>query len=273
MTVKKKKLRPLVKTHGGKYYLTDFIISNFPKNYQELTYCEPMCAGASVFLNKTQSGQEIINDLDRGIICIFKALRDEPKEFMDRVKRIKYSEKSFKAALKKSEDKFNDYIDQAINEYMLRRMSRGGMKKTFAWSDRLRGGQPGDVNAWETMTRELPKIVDRIKSSVILNKSVFDILPVWDEEDTLFYLDPPYLHETRSEGSTSIYDHEMTAEDHIMLLDMAKNARGKVIISGYPSPLYNRTLKGWNQKKKTIANHSSQSKVKDKRIETIWMNY
>lgn len=273
MTTKKKKLRPPVKTHGGKYYLTDFIISNFPENYKELTYCEPMCAGASVFLNKEPAVQEIINDIDRGIICVFKALRDEPKEFIDRIKKIKYTEKAFKTALDKTSGEFDDYIDQAVNEYMLRRMSRGGMKKAFAWSDRLRGGQPGDVNAWETMINELPQIVERVKSAIILNQPVFDVVKIWDEEDTLFYLDPPYLHETRSDGATSVYEHEMTVEDHIALLGFAKNARGKIIISGYSSPLYNRTLKEWNQKKKTMANHSGQSKVKEKRVEMIWMNY
>jgi DNA adenine methylase len=273
MPTKKKKLRPPVKTHGGKYYLTDFIISNFPENYKELTYCEPMCAGASVFLNKEPACEEIINDIDRGIICVYKALRDEPKEFIDRIKRIKYTERAFKMALTKAEEGFTDYIDHAINEYMLRRMSRGGMKKAFAWSDRLRGGQPGDVNAWETMLEELPKIVERVKNVIILNQSVFDVMKIWDEEYTLFYLDPPYLHETRSEGATNIYEHEMSAEDHIALLTLAKNARAKIIISGYPSSLYNRTLKDWKQKKKSVANHSAQSKSKEKRTEVIWTNY
>lgn len=269
----KKKLRPPVKTHGGKFYLCGWIIENFPENYQELTYCEPMCAGASVFLNKEPASHEVINDIDRGLICVYKAMRDEPKEFIDRLKRVKYTELAFKKALHQAGESFDDYIDHAVNEYMLRRMSRGGMKKAFAWSDRLRGGQPGDVNAWETMLAELPRIAERVKNTVILNKSVFDVIKIWDEEDTLMYLDPPYLHETRSDGATNVYEHEMSVEDHINLLALAKNCRSKVIISGYSAPLYNRTLKGWKCKKKTVANHSGQSKTKERRIECIWMNY
>ena len=270
----KKKLRPPVKTHGGKFYLCNWIIENFPPNHEELTYCEPMCAGASVFLNKATSKQEVINDIDKGLVCVFKSLRDEPKEFIDRIKRIKYTERAFKMAqTKHDEGKFDDYLDQGINEYMLRRMSRGGMKKAFAWSDRLRGGQPGDVNAWETMIEELPGIAERVKNTIILNKPVFDVIKIWDEEDTLLYLDPPYLHSTRTEGSTNAYEHEMTVEDHMNLLHLAKTARGKVIISGYSSPLYNRTLKGWKTKKKNVANNSGQGKVKERRLEVIWMNY
>lgn len=232
-----------------------------------------MCAGASVFLNKEPSKEEVINDIDIGLISVYKALRDEPKEFVDRLKKVKYAEKYFKQALLQAESPFEDYIDHAINEYVLRRMSRGGMKKAFAWSERLRGGKPGDVNAWETMLDELPAISERVKNTIILNKSVFDIFKIWDEEDTLMYLDPPYLHETRSEGATDVYSHEMTIEDHIALLALAKSARSKVIISGYSAPLYNRALKGWKTKKKSVANHSGQSKTKEKRIEMLWMNY
>jgi DNA adenine methylase len=269
----KKKLRPPVKTHGGKFYLCDFIISHFPENHEKLTYCEPMCAGASVFLNKTPSEEEVINDIDAGLISVYKSLRDEPTEFIDRLNKIKYNEKTFKTALARAEEPFDDYIEQAVNEYMLRRMSRGGMKKAFAWSDRLRGGQPGDVNAWETMLEELPRIAERVKKTVILNKSVFEVFKIWDEEDTLMYLDPPYLHETRSDGATNAYEHEMSVEDHINLLTLAKGARSKVIISGYSSPLYNRNLKGWKVKKKNVANHSGQSKTKERRTECLWMNY
>jgi DNA adenine methylase len=269
----KKKLRPPVKTHGGKYYLCSWIIENFPSNYQELTYVEPMCAGASVFLNKKPSKEEVINDLDKGIIYVFKALRDEPKEFIDRLKRIRYTERAFKMAQKRFIGEFADYIDHAVNEYILHRMSRGGMKKAFAWSDRLRGGKPGDVNSWETMIEELPRLAERVKNTIILNKSVFEIFKAWDEEDTLWYLDPPYLPVTRADGAKEVYDNEMSVDDHINLLHFAKSARGKVLISGYSSQLYNRTLKDWKCKKKNVANHSGQGKTKERRLECLWMNY
>ena len=269
----RKKIRPPLKSHGGKYYLCNWVIDNFPESYEDLTYCEPFCAGASVFLNKNPSKEEVIGDTDDGVICVFKALRDEPKEFITRIKRTRYTERAFKMAQNRSEEEFEDYVDHGVNEYVLRRMSRGGLKKAFAWSERKRGGQPGDLNAWKTMFAQLPIIAERIKGASILNKNFIDVFKVWDEEDTLFYLDPPYLHSTRTEGSTNLYEHEMTVEDHLALLHLAKNARGKVIISGYSSPLYNRNLKDWRVRRKNMANHSSQSKVKKRRVECLWLNY
>ena len=270
---KTKKLRPPIKIHGGKFHLSNWIIDNFPKDFTQLNYCEPFCGAASVLLNKERSPQETICDLDKGIVALFKTLRDEPNEFIGRLKRTKYQESTFKAHLKKAEDQFEDYVDLAINEFILRRMSRGGLKKAFACSDRGRCGQPGDVNAWETIIDLLPDISERLAGVNIISASFESVVPNWDEENTLIYLDPPYLHTTRNESTTEAQDHELTVEQHIQLLDMIKNARGKVIISGYYSRLYKETLVGWKCKKKEIANHASQNKTKDRKVECIWMNY
>ncbi len=273
MTKTQKKLRPPIKTHGGKYYLSSWVIEQFPKEYEELTYCEPFCAGASVFLNKNPSQEEVISDIQCGVVYIFKALRDEPKEFISRLKRTRYTERAFKMAQNREQKGFEDYVDHAVNEYILRRMSRGGMKQAFAWSERQRGGQPGDLNAWETMLNQLGLIADRITNTTILCQDFREVIKTWDEENAFFYLDPPYLHSTRSEGSAQIYDHEMSVEDHMDLLQLVNSIRGKVILSGYSSPLYNRSLKEWRCKKKQIANHSSQQKAKTRRTECIWLNF
>lgn len=267
--------RPPIKIHGGKYYLAPFIIGLFPKNYTELTYCEPFCGGASVFWNKERSASEVLNDLDDGLISIFKALRDEPKEFIARLKRVRYTERTFAMALNREEKGISDYVDKAVNEFILRRMSRGGLKKTFAWSDRLRGGKPGDVNAWETIMGTLPLLAERLQGTILLHEDFRKVTEVWDEEDSLTYLDPPYLHSTRTASATSAYQHELSIDDHVALLNLVKNARGKVIISGYQSSLYTRMLdkERWRYKKKPMPNHASQSKVKSKRVECVWLNY
>lgn len=270
-----KTIRPLIKIHGGKNYLKKWIIENFPKKYADMKYCELFCGGASVFLNKEKSNkEEVISDTNKGIINIFKALRDEPAEFISRIKRYKYQESTFEKAKKKMQGEFDDYVEQAICEYIVRRMSRGGLKETFSWSERLRNGKPGDVNAWETMIEQLPLISDRLSGVHIINKDFETMFKIWDEENVLFYLDPPYLPSTRSEGSENAYkEDEMTIDDHVNLLSLIKNARGKVIISGYFSPLYKTHLKSWKCQKREVANHAGQTKTKQRRIECIWFNY
>lgn len=270
-TTTKKKLRPPFKIHGGKYYLSSWIIKHFPPEYEKLGYVEPFVGAGSVFLNKEPSEDEAINDLDEGAIQIWRALRDEPSPFIQRLKRTNYTELTFTRAKNREEGPFNDYIDHACNEFILRRMSRGGLRQAFAWSDRERGGQPGDVNAWETIVAELPLIAERIEKTNIFQKPAVEVIKAFDDEDFLCYCDPPYLPDTRV--SKSAYTLEMTTDDHIELANALTSYRGKAVISGYWHPLYRRLYQGWRCLKKEIANHSGQSKTKTRRIECIWVNY
>lgn len=265
------KIRPAFKCHGGKYYLSDWIISHFPENYQEYTYLEPYCGGANVLLNKEKSVLEAVCDTDITIVQIFRAIRDEPKEFARRLNLVKYCQETFDRALKRENGPFDDYLDQAVNEYILRRMSRGGLRKAFAWSNRLRGGQPGDLNAWKTALKLLPTLAERVKEVYIFNKPAVEVIKTFNTKNVLVYADPPYLHDTRR--STDTYAHEMSIDDHIELARTLNGFAGKVILSGYPSPLYSRLFKDWNCERKKIANHSSQSKAKEMKTEMIWKNF
>lgn len=268
------KKRPVFKCHGGKHYLSEFIISQFPKNYENMCYVEPCVGAGSVFLNKNRSKEECLNDLHPGIYQILVALRDEPQEFIRRLRKLEYTKETFEAHLGKKE--FDDYLNHAINEFVLRRMSRGGLKKNFAWSTRTRGGQPGDVNAWKTILDELPDLSVELKSCFIMNEKALKIIDNFNDENTLLYVDPPYLQETRV--SHDAYEYDMTTDDHIKLADKLNGFKGKVILSGYASKLYKRLYpseKGakWRTERKMIANHSSQIKSKDYKIEVLWMNY
>lgn len=271
MPTKIKKLRPPVKIHGGKYYLSNWVIEHFPKGYEKLEYIEPFCGGGSVFLNKKPSEKiEILNDIDLGMVQIWRALRDEPGHFIGRIKRTKYCERVFTREIRKSAP-FKDYMEHAVHDYVLRRMSRGGLKQAFAWSNRTRGGQPGDVNAWETMKEYLPLISERVNGCYIFNRSAIDVISAFNNSDSFCYCDPPYLQETRE--SKNAYEFEMSTDDHVALAEKLLQFKGFVAVSGYPSSLYNRLFKDWRCSRKRIANHASQTAAKKKKTECLWMNY
>lgn len=266
------KLRSLIKYPGGKSYLASWITENFPPNCEDCTYVEPFAGAANVLLQKEPSKSiEVLNDSDLGVIQIFRALRDEPKLFVARLRRLKYSEGTFARALNRKE--FSDYMDHAINEFVLRRMSRGGLKKTFSWSKRLRGGQPGDLNAWNTMMDSLPDIADRIKDVFLLNQDAIGVIKAFNNQDTVLYCDPPYLHSTRI--ATNIYEEEMNTDAHIGLADALNQFKGRAIISGYASSLYRHKYPSphWRCVRKNIATHAAQGKTKSRRLEHLWLNF
>lgn len=94
-----------------------------------------------------------------------------------------------------------------------------------------------------------------------------------DGPRTLFYLDPTYLAETRT--VPDVYAHEMTPEQHSELLEVLAGIQGRFLLSGYRSAMYDEAAKaaGWNRFDIEIDNKSGSGKKKNKRVESLWMNY
>ncbi len=264
-------MNALIKFPGGKNKIKDWVISHFPDNYESMTYVELAVGGGSIILNKKPSVQEIINDINESLINIYFVLKCGSEQFINQLKTVTYNEQTFLNALIDQDQPFEDLIDQAVNEYILYRFSRGGMKKTFAWSDRLRGGIPGDQNAWQNSIDNLWKIANRLNFVDIQNKDFKFILNQYNKDNTFIYCDPPYIKSTRI--SKEVYDREFTDNDHKDLLDIVTNHKAKILISGYNSKLYNDKLKNWNKYEKLIINHSGQTKIKSTRLEVLWVNY
>jgi DNA adenine methylase len=264
------KLRSIYKCHGGKFYLTDFIISHFPKNYQELRYIEAAGGAASVLLNKKRSVSEVYNDLDPNIAGIVQELTaDDSSEFISAVNQIPYTKEQFEWSLKASENALG--MEQSLAELVRRRFSRGGLRKAFSWSERLRGGEPGDAHAWRTFKQNLILIAERLKGVEVYCMPMNELIKKHDAWDVLWYVDPPYLGSTRT--AKKAYTYEMTEEEHIELGELLNKAEGRVLLSGYQSPLYCKLYKGWKLTAKPVANHAGQNKVKQQRIECLWRNY
>lgn len=264
-----RKLRGPVKWHGGKSYLARRIVGLFPPHD---LYCEPFLGGGSVLLNKEPAKEECAADLNAGLIRMWKALAKHPAAVVAGLYRVPYTAEQFAHASHRVESDLDESgVDHAVRFIVRNRFSRGGLGKSFAWSDRLRGGQPGDANAWDTIRAEMPAIGARIARVEFRCDLAVDVIERWDSSRTLFYLDPPYLHETRT--ARDAYDHEMTRDHHGELLDLVRSCKGKVAISGYRSALYGEALAGWNLATFDMPNHSSQSKQKARRTECLWMNY
>ena len=72
----------------------------------------------------------------------------------------------------------------------------------------------------------------------------------------MFYLDPPYVHNTRE--MTFEYKHEMDDNDHERLVNILLKVKGKCILSGYDTPVYNKLLDN-NWEKVSIGKYDKRS--------------
>jgi DNA adenine methylase len=236
-----------------------------------MTYLEPFGGAASVLLNKRKSVREVYNDAHLPTANIFLNLVKESKALTEQIQKIEYKEENFKTAL---EHNFQyDTVESAVNELVLRRMSRGGMKKHFSWSTRLRGGRPGDLNAWETFKeKQLSLICERIAHIEVYSLCALKVIEGYlDDDQLLLYLDPPYVFRTRT--AKKVYDCELTDDQHLRLAQLANLCKGKVIVSGYDCPMYQELYKGWRCLYKEMPNNSGQGKTKQRRLEALWLNY
>jgi DNA adenine methylase len=266
-------IRPPVKYHGGKYYLCKWIIDYLPEH---AVYVEPFGGAASVLLNKPRAQFEVYNDLEYSIYCLLTQLRDQPDEFLRRVREIKYTKDEYlkMREIYRDSGRFHalPMLDQAVITYSVRRMSRGGLCGTFCWSSRIYGeGVPGEEHGWLTMLDELPAVCERLKGITVENKDWREVVYLYDSPDTVFYLDPPYPEFTRV--FKNAYLIEMSAKDHEEMASVLKQVKGKVLLSSYPSKFYENLYSGWRSITRSIPNHSSHEKVKERKTEVLWINF
>jgi DNA adenine methylase len=101
-----------------------------------------------------------------------------------------------------------------------------------------------------------------------------DFIKQRDHAQALFYIDPPYLQETRV-GQGGEYSHEWTEAQHRDLLNLLVGIKGKFILSGYNSAMYSSYAcqYDWRTDYKLVDKPSSRSDIKPLAYEYLWMNF
>jgi DNA adenine methylase len=260
-----------IKRHGGKAYMATKIRKLFAPHTR---YAEPFFGSGAVLLaGDGQDVAEYANDLDGELINFWKVLAS-PACFSDFARYAQCTPLS-KPTFQSLKDPFwPDSIQAATAFFVRNRQSRQALGKDFCTpTSRLRRGMNEQVSAWLTAVEGLPEFHARLKRVEIRNDKAVDFIDELDSPETLFYCDPPYVHETRS--TTGEYKHEMTKEDHAELLDLLAKIKGKFVLSGYLCDLYQgyEDAHGWRRVDFDLPNNASSAGTKERKIECCWMNY
>lgn len=260
---------------GGKYYMANDIINLFPKHR---VYVEVFGGAGHILFKKEPSAIEVYNDIDSGLYLFFKILRDENKANLlkQKLDLTPYSREEFYHCRDTWRDEQDD-IEKVRKWYVTAMQSFSTNFSTWSHSkSKSRRGMSQAVSQWLGKIEDnLPKAVERLKVVQIENMDYKDLLKKYDGEDTLFYLDPPYIHKTRK--MTYQYAHEMEDEQHEEMIDILLHIKGKAILSGYDNEIYNKLLNnGWKRvflgeydKRSEKAINESRSKGQ----EFVWINY
>lgn len=260
--------------YGGKANYADWLIERFQDHVR---YVEPFGGAGHVLFAKPPSTFEVFNDLDGRIVNFFAVLRS-PESF-ERLQLIlelsPYARQEFAEIIDASF--CEDPVEYARRFFVLMRQARGGLgmskvtSRAWAVSKRVRRKMPEAVSKYLSAIDGLLDVHERLREVVIEHLPALEVIDTYDDKDTFFYLDPSYLPETRHGQKASTYGCEMTYEDHEALLARIQKVKGKVMISGYPSALYDGKLAGWRREELVTTAHVANSG--QARVEVIWMNY
>ena len=260
--------------YGGKKYYAKWIIEHF---CDHRVFVEPFGGAANILLRKRKSEVEIYNDLDSRITNFFNVVRDRDKclELVRIASLTPYSRELFAELADRPEPE--EEIEKAWWFFVRCRQAIGGLgmseltPKSWSASTRTRRDMPEGVSKYLSSIDGLETVSQRLREVMFESMPAIDVIKKYDSDETLIYLDPPYLPETRHGGKASTYGVEMSYEDHLELLDLVKACKSKIVLSGYLSDLYAAELKDW--KVDTVEGKSHMSNSGQSRVEVLWLNF
>lgn len=287
-----KKVAAPSKYHGGKSSLADWIISLMPPRCKNpnpspkddgwLHYVEPYAGMANVALALDPNGiSEVIGDTNGQLTNFWRVLRHDHSflQFKRLCEATPFSLSDWRDAMRRPAVTIQDSelnVSEAHAYFVSLRQSLAGRGDTFASvsRNRVRRGMNEQVSAWLTSVEGLAEVHARIKRWLILTQSALMVINSEDAPRTLFYLDPTYLPETRATvGEYGKF--EMSPDDHEALLTKLATIKGRFMLSGYRSKLYDSHAKKnkWKRHEKKIPNSAAGGKEKRIMTECCWTNF
>ncbi|MBS1702873.1 MAG: DNA adenine methylase [Armatimonadetes bacterium] len=255
--------RPVVRWHGGKFRLRDHILPLFPAH---TSYIEPYGGGASILMAKPPTRIEVYNDIDSEVVNLFRVLRDpvRSEKLCRQIELTLYSREEFEDCYAKPS---KNSVERA-RRFVTMSFQCIGNKHTdekTGWRTRTSKALWSPCLAWTGWPKEIPIFCARLREVIIEHRPALEIFDIYDDEDALFYVDPPYPKSTRQMRQKDVYACELTDDDHVVLLEKLKGLKGMVVLSGYECPLYSDRLEGW-----TRHDFSARAQTNAPRIESVW---
>jgi len=256
--------RPVLRYHGGKVRLAPWIVSFFPAH---TVYLEPFGGGASVLLQKAPAPTEIYNDLDSRVVGLFRVLRDPAKahELARRLELTPFARQEYAEWCYADPADDIDAAHQLVARGFMGQSSKGIWSRSGLDTRINQDGYCSRVSALRAAPEACRIVASRMATVVIEHDDAATVIKRHNRPDTLIYCDPPYL--TQKGRGTGIYTHDFKVADHRRLAAALQETSAMVVISGYPSALYDELYPTWRKyERKALADGGRA------RTEVVWIN-
>ena len=240
---------PLLRYPGSKHSLAPWILSHLPAHD---SYCEAFAGSAAVLLAKERSPLEALNDKSGDIVNLLRMLRERPDLLIEQIRWTPWAAEEYQLAFEPTDDP----LEKARRFYARCWMSIRpfNTSPSFRRQKVLSRGRNGDKSPMTAAAHQFMRvdhlwtIAERLRGVTIENLDALDFIQLYDGENTLFYLDPPYALLTRTQDAH--YEHEMlTVEEHKRLAAVLQDVRGMVVLSHYACDHYREWYEanGWKR--------------------------
>lgn len=258
--------------YGGKSGMSRLIVDLMPEHR---VYLEPFAGSLAVLFAKSPAVHEIVNDLDGSLVTFFRVLRDQPDELERVCALTPHARDEYQAA----------ELDADLGDVERARRFWVRVNQSFAktagrqtgWSVTTARTQSVPASALSRIGR-FGACAERLAGVSIENCDAVGLIERLATSDSVVYADPPYLAATRrgrDRQRPADYLHDMGLEaDHRRLAKVLHETPATVILSGYPSELYDELYGDWWSHDLAVTVHSSNSatSVRGARIERLWSN-
>ncbi|MEI7408743.1 DNA adenine methylase [Pectobacterium aroidearum] len=223
---------PIVPWIGGKRRLAKHILPLFPAH---TCYVEPFCGAAALYFLKHPSKAEVINDINGELVNLYRVVKHHLEEFVRQFKWALVSRQIYKWLQIVPEETLTD-IQRAARFYYLQKQAFGGKveERTFGTATTA----PPRFNLLR-IEEELSMAHLRLSRTVIEHLDWSECIQRYDRPHTLFYCDPPYW-------GTEGYGVEFELENYVHMAQLARDIKGKMIISVNDIPEMRQAFEGLN---------------------------
>lgn len=216
---------PVFNRIGSKKTMLKDLEKYIPKDNIK-TFVEPFVGSGIVFLNLSDRADKIvINDLDSKLVKAYKFLKNlnerdfesyrilDKKRYKDEQKYTSMLNKIWNKLLAKGDNLTDEeyFIKELLNTLTFGSIGKG---KIY-----VRGN-----NLFNRFEKRVPDMIKKLKDTVIMNKSYEEVLEKYDNQNTFFYLDPPYENTQYSLYTHSSFDLENLEKN-------LRNLKGKFLLS------------------------------------------
>lgn len=243
-------MKAIFKTYGGKNKQAAWICRHLPSPLFASTYVEPFCRAASVFFHlESTHSENVLNDIDTHVINFLNTIKNHPNQLIEKIQNTPYDQKTFCDAVT---SQTKDNVEMAVNFYVECQQGRGARAGTNGPTAWQKPRKNRDYAAEWSQTEHLLQLSKKLQVATLANLNAFDLIPQHNNPQTVMYVDPPYMPQTRSKRwSTRAYLHEMTVQEHKKLAEILNASSAFVIISHTDCSEYDNLYRNWNKYRHT----------------------